>query len=278
MMAEQLAKISAEGMTISRRLFIGYFLSFFLCVKAIAEPLQLLYIQRPPFAYDWQGQPKGLIIELIEQVSRELPLEVEYLDAKNWNNVLQLLKKRDNVCYLGGYKTKVRTLIYQFSIPIYIEAPYLVVANRKLQQHFGDSVALDTLLGSDFILGTQNGFSYGAIVDEKLQLYQTPRAVLSYITTKGKTHSERHVFSLINKARIDYILLNAEEYWWNLANSVMEKDNITSLSLRDSLPGIDRYLMCSKAVSQATLEHLNLGIAQLKASSRYQEIIDQYRH
>jgi polar amino acid transport system substrate-binding protein len=241
-----------------------------------ASDLEFIYLQRPPFSFDKKGVPQGLIVELTKEAATNANLSFSFRRIDGWTKALHLLKKKVNACNLGSYKTPEREKIYKYTQPIYKERPYVVVTNKKVVAHYKGYVWLDELLASQFVLGLQNGFSYGAIIDKKLGAVDKTHVDLNYIVNKGKEHDERHVFNLINKGRIDYLFLNEEEYLWNKAFGEGNKQHISHLVIKDNLDGINRYLMCSMSVDDKIISSLNQAITKLRQSDKYQTITAKY--
>nr|WP_206486453.1 transporter substrate-binding domain-containing protein [Thalassotalea sp. G2M2-11] len=256
-------------------------LSILLCVvpqvKASEQPLHVMFLQRAPFSFHVNDQPQGVLIDVINEVSQQQNIKIKYQQVESWFDLLKALKRNVNACSLGPYKTKQRELDYKYSDAIYQEAPYLVIANTKVAKKFGVSVSLDELFASHFVFGAQKGFSYGEYVDKKLANKKSGILELSYLTITGQAIEQRHEFSLLNLGRVDYVLMNADEYYWNVQNAALDMKNITDLSIQDPLARNNRYLMCSKGTSDKTILTINEGIRQLKASSKYHHLVSQYK-
>ena len=186
------------------------------------------------------------------------------------------LKKKVNSCFLGSYKTEERATLYQFSQAIYQEKPFIVVANAALKASFKDEVLVEDLFNSQFVMGFQEGFSYGDVIDLKMRSSTNPQINLAYLTNKqGKNFAIRNIFTLIDKGRVDYYFMNPTEFDWNLKYGA-QNSNLAKINLKPSPEGNHRYYMCSKGVSDKTIKRINKAIRDVKESNDYQQIIESY--
>ncbi|WJG10267.1 transporter substrate-binding domain-containing protein [Aliiglaciecola sp. LCG003] len=238
--------------------------------------LEIIYLQRLPFSGDISHQKSGILLDLSEEIMSSAKLTSNYKAITTWVDATRYLKAEVNGCFLGSYKTAERAKLYKFSQPIYQEQPYIVAANSALKDRFNEEVLIEDLFDSNFLMGFYENFSYGEAIDSKMRTSSNPKINLHYLTNMQEDNFEtRNIFSLIDKGRVDYYLINETEYDWNMHNSG-ETLNITKIKLKPTPIGNFRYYMCSNAVPDEIIERLNKAILQVKKSPQYRQIIKSY--
>ncbi|WP_199610794.1 substrate-binding periplasmic protein [Flocculibacter collagenilyticus] len=240
---------------------------------------QIVYIERPPFYYTkTSSESDGIIIQLLNQIAEQQNITLAYQTAPDWASVVHHLKGKVNSCFAGSYKVKERKKWFQFTDAIYLEKPYVIATHKKLANYFKRPPTVTELLSSDFIMGHQQGFSYGDKIDRSLTRYKTPVAGLSYLTHSFGDNIQRHVFKLISRQRIDYYLINPVELSWILKKNPKLKYQISVLKFANPPDPNARHLMCSKDVDKRFISFMNASIKQLKKSSAYSTVLDNFNH
>ena len=99
----------------------------------------------PPFNYFEYGSPRGLSIDYMNLVAKQLGLRVEYVTGPSWNEFLEMVKRKELDVMLNIVKTEDRMKYLLFTEP-YIRNPNVIVSSQKsphetIEQLFGKTVA-----------------------------------------------------------------------------------------------------------------------------------------
>ena len=99
-------------LSLSALILLGLFSS----VVSASNKLVLAIDHAPPYSYEQEGQPKGLLIEFAERLAQESRLELEVLFCP-WARCLQLTKSGRADIMLGLTRNSKREADYQFIEP-----------------------------------------------------------------------------------------------------------------------------------------------------------------
>ena len=99
----------------------------------------------PPFNYFEYGKPRGLSIDYMNLVAKQLGIKVEYVSGPSWNEFLGMVKRKELDLMLNIVKTEDRMEYLLFSEP-YIKNPNVIVGSQEspydtIQALFGKTVA-----------------------------------------------------------------------------------------------------------------------------------------
>ena len=239
-------------------------------------PAEFIFIERPPYTYQQNGRLQGVLVDIMRANLTSVSFAYKELLVTNWSDILTMLKREKTMCTVGAYVTDERLKFYKYSAPILEESGYVAVANRRLVEAFGTSVSLKTLYTSDFVFGFQKGFSYGETIDTLFIDADINKVELSFILLKQGQHTERHIFTLVNRGQIDYFFMNPIEFHWNIKKQESNKNNIVALNLSPSVPVNARHLMCHKDFPDAYLNEFNRLLGQLKHTDEYEALLKKY--
>ncbi|GFM34074.1 transporter substrate-binding domain-containing protein [Desulfovibrio subterraneus] len=231
--------------------FIWMFLFMLHTPAMSAEPLLVLYMERPPYYYtSKEGKPSGFLLEQAMAVFAKagVPFRTRSLPAKR---IVQMLKEEQlNAASVGWFMTEERRQWGVFSSLLYHDQP-LVALHRKgvLNGKDGEIDLSDLLKDRNVTLGVIDGFSYGESVDESIKEYSPRRFVL--------VGDQVQLAKMLGAGRIDYILAAPEEVHYLLSQAGLREDEFGFTLLRDVPGGNSRYILFSKAVDASTIRKVN---------------------
>ena len=248
-------------------------------VEAVAKtkPVEFVFMERPPYAFNHDGRLTGVFPEIVEETLKEVSFPYRFISTENWLDILKMLKLRKNMCNVGSYRTQARLAYYRYSDAVLEESTYLIAANKAVAEKFGHQVSIETLKTSDFVLGYQSGFSYGELIDKELIHSDVKKVNLSFVLLSTGSVKERHIFSLLDLGRFDYAFFNPLEFYWNLSQFPDNKQNIVTLSIYPPVAVNPRYLMCNKNIADKVLNEFNQALHRVKRSPAFEAILAKYR-
>ena len=99
----------------------------------------------PPFNYFEYGKPRGLSIDYMNLVAKQLGIKVEYVTGPSWNEFLGMVKRKELDVMLNIVKTEDRMKYLLYTEP-YIKNPNVIVSSQAnpyetIQALFGKTVA-----------------------------------------------------------------------------------------------------------------------------------------
>jgi uncharacterized protein (TIGR02285 family) len=220
--------------------------------QSSGEPLEVFYIEKPPYYFSQDGQPRGFLLERSMAILQAAGVAYRLESRPNKRIQYELQQGKSAACSIGWFKTEQRESYAWFSAPIHRDAPMQVLTTEPLLKRIAGYADLQALLASDLRLGVTDGFSYGA-------LDQSLHAVRQLKTASTPTQ----LLHMLAAGRIDYTLIDAQELPFIPGMEDMHDSQLHSISLAGIPAGELRYLMCSRKVDQALLERIDAAIAEL---------------
>lgn len=220
--------------------------------RAVAgETLALLYYDRPPYLVAAaNGQVEGL--SATPAVAALKAAGIGY----NWNKfasqrIVELIRDDAIVgCGVGWYKTPEREKFAKFSKAIYQDKPYLAVANKKLG--LPKNITLAELFNNKNLrILVKEGFSYGKLGDMLAKRRDNLVSTTNEITA---------MVQMIKANSADLMFLSEDEAGFLLEQAGFRADDFSLLHFSDAPAGVRRYFMCSKKVSDGTINKINAAI------------------
>lgn len=218
---------------------------------AHAEPLALMYYDRPPYMIDdGDGKVEGLTAAASLQAVNEAKLDYGWhkFAAKR---ILELVRENAILgCGVGWFKTPERERFAKFSRPVYRDKPQLAVAPKKFM--LPAETPLTKLLSNPATrILVKEGFSYGAL-DPLLDKYKP-----TVITTSGEVVQ---LVQMIKANRADITFLPEEEALYLLEQAGFRAADFNLIKFPDMPAGETRHFMCSKKVPDSVMQKLNDAI------------------
>ena len=148
------------------------------------------------------------------------------------------------------------TARWKFSLPIYRNQPIVVLTNRKQRKRFGSYTTLKEVFSDpSLIMATIRSFSYGRHIDTLIKGI-APRM---HVVPAERKQLPR----LIDRGRASYLLTAPEEIEMLLASADVNVADFLSIPMNDVPAGNQRHLMCSRRVSDETIQAINGSIRKM---------------
>ena len=227
-------------------------------------PIQLHYHERPPYAFTQDDDTvTGMIAAPAEQAMRRAGLAFKWVRTPS-NRQIQLLERDTGKnCMVGWFKNPQRQLIGQFSAPLYRDKPTIGLAlfsNTKIDS----GIALEqSLQDSSLRLLVKDGYSYGDFIDGLIQELK-PKKIVT-------TVENLNMLRMIALDRADYFFIAEEEANELVKAAEFRPTDFKYIHFSNSPSGSQRYLWCSRQLSEATMAAINQAIVELNADSQLDE-------
>ncbi|XGC79573.1 substrate-binding periplasmic protein [Bdellovibrio bacteriovorus] len=219
--------------------------------KQSTEEITLHYYDRPPFMFEKKHIPAGLTADLVLQIFKEadIPYHLKKTPARRQ---LRILKENQGAdCSLGFKRSQEREQFAQFTLPIYLDGPWVLISSPRLNL----SPNIATVFGNKNLLVLLfSRFTYGHRIEEMLMKY-SPKT----LTIDGEVS---RLYEMVKNGRADIAIVTKEEAEYQ------DKAHPGSFRIYNypefGPHGESRYIVCSKKVSKSTMMKLNSTIQRLK--------------
>ncbi len=232
---------------------------FALPLAADERPLTMAFNPRPPYHYfvDTQPIPQGMMADILIRVLYDANLRVEFVEMPG-HRIMAETQKGWPFCSFTWFQNRERSRFAKFTLPLWKDAPFVLVTLKENYKRLSTYERLGQLLRSEeLVIGTKEPISYGSYVD---QLLANPsnRARVESIPT-----SQLKIIQLLDNGRFDAVILTPEEAPGLFREAHVDFNRYVSVDYRDIPEGDHRRIMCSKGVSDQTIERLNASIRKL---------------
>lgn len=217
-----------------------------------------------PYQYMTVGNKvAGLDVELVQAVANGMDCKLNVVQG-SWLELLTLLKEGNVDFVLGASKTDEREKFAYFSEPYRQERFQLYVRNEHANMDVAD---LKAFVGAGHKVGVVNEYYYG---DEVAELYADENLRSMFI---GAIISELNVARLLDE-EIDGLLEDSF-----VGASLLRRKGLDKYIKPHAISqgNSDVYVMFSKAsVTEQQVQQFNAGMAELRNSGLYEQIVDKY--
>jgi polar amino acid transport system substrate-binding protein len=207
----------------------------------------------------------GLDVELVQAVAVDMQCSLNVVQG-SWLELLKLLREGEVDFVMGASKTEERLEFAHFSTPYRQERFQLYVRSEHADLPVDN---LKSFVEAGHKVGVVNEYYYG---DEVAELYADDNLRTQFV---GAIISELNMARLLDE-EIDGLLEDSF-----VGASILRRKGLDKYIQPHtiSLGSSDVFVMFSKAsVSQQQVEQFNAGLAKLRDSGGYSQIVDKYSH
>lgn len=239
------------------------FSRLFACLSMLApalamadDKITLSFNDRPPYLVAGaDGSASGLTGTPAAEAFRAAGIDVAWSKVPP-NRQLVVIKEGGQNCAIGWYKTAEREQFAKFTKPIYRDKPTVIIANPKFAA--GDNAKLSDILATKGVrVLVKENFTYGPYIDAALDKVKGAQ-------TKSNGTSTQ-MLQLVNANSVDFMFASEEEASYLVEQSGIGAGNFKQIKMPDVPVGDDRYIMCSKDVSDDVIGRLNKVIGAKKS-------------
>lgn len=218
------------------------------------EPLVMAFRDKPPYSYVENGTMKGFLLERTRAILDRSKLAYQFVEMPPKRIFMEIEANRQRICSFGWYLTPEREAYGKYSRSIHRDRPHLVLAGKHAESAVHQHSSLKSLLGSTLGLAVVDGVSYGPDIDRMIA------------TFPGKVDKSLQppvqVARKVALGRADFMFMDREDYDYLMQSDLgFRSDALVQIGFPDMPPGLKRYILCSRQVSDAEMAELNAAIA-----------------
>ncbi|WP_028866037.1 substrate-binding periplasmic protein [Psychromonas aquimarina] len=238
-------------------------LSFFISSTCLAQTIELVTLQYPPYEYrgESEGEVKGIVVDIIEEVFKRLdvPINIKILP---WARAIRYIEEGQADAVFTAFKNPVREQFADFSREILMpQTISLFVRSDSTIKYDGNLASL-----SNYTIGGVNSVSYGTTWDQ---------AVKDGIITKLQLSNsgEQNMRKLLAD-RVPVIISNKYGAY-DIARKMNQLVDIREL--KPSLQSVPSYIAFSKKRNLTDLrDKFDITLREMKLDGSYEHIINAY--
>lgn len=223
-----------------------------------ADPLTIAYPERKPYHFtNESGTPTGLLTDVLKQALATAEIDARFVMMPT-QRALALVQQTDPFCTISWFKTPERQRHARFSIPIWQDAPHVLVAraeHRDLLTRF--SLMRDIQFDTPVKIGIIDNVSYGPFLDDIFRLQGRGFTLVRLV------NNDANMYRMLDQGRFDLMVASELDLAAGLEAAGIDPSQIAAQRYPDIPPGGKRRMMCSKAVDPALIERLDAALRPL---------------
>lgn len=215
-----------------------------------AEPIRILYDERPPYmSEDGMGGVRGLTADVIIHAMKRAGVPYQWVLIPSPRQLLMVRNDGGRVAALGWFRNPERERFAKFSHPVYRDRS-IALLTRKDHAGVMRHTTIDSLFrDASQVLLVKTGYSYGPFVDRTIAGLNPKRMSI--------TGGNREMITMIARSRADYMFIAPEESGPAITAAGFTIDGFSLHHLSGMPPGEKRYLLFSQQVDDATIRRIN---------------------
>ncbi len=212
----------------------------------------LHYNERPPYLVGKDGQLTGLTGSPAVAAFKAAGVAFN-LQVSSSARQLALIKENKGAdCGIGWFKNEEREGFGKFTKAIYQDKPQIAMTSAK-NTKVKDGAAVESILGDKSItLLVKQGYSYGKTLDAMIAKLQPKSTAV--------TVENVQMLQMIQAERADYMFVAPEEADGLIAAAGFSPTEFRKAHFSNAPNGENRYILCSKNVSDDIIAKLNNAI------------------
>jgi polar amino acid transport system substrate-binding protein len=216
------------------------------------QPITVHYNNRPPYLVPQpDGSPEGITGSVAKAAFITAGLPVQWRETPTNRQLLLIESNTGPDCAVGWFRNAQREQFARFTVPIYRDHPWVVIAGRGYPLPNNAPLA-QILAAKDLRLLVKERYSYGADLDGKISQYAGQT-----VSTAGEWPQ---IIGMLIRSRADYMFASQEEAHYFATAPDGVAGGLRVLNIGDAPPGEYRHIMCSRKVSEADMAALNAAI------------------
>lgn len=222
------------------------------------QPLIISYLDRPPYYYTVAGEAQGLLVEKVKAILDTANIKADYREVPAGRILHNIEHNTTAQCSIGWFKNNAREKFARFTLPIWRDSPWMVLAPVQLKDAISQYERFSELLAdSTLSWGTHREFSYGQYLDGLAQQYATNKMEFS--------GDQMLLPKMMLKGRASYMIIAQEEFLPLVESAGLNINNFFLQPMADAPPVNERFLMCSKSVTPELIEKINQAIITISS-------------
>jgi ABC-type amino acid transport substrate-binding protein len=218
---------------------------------AAQDTVHVAYSERPPYIFvQPDGTPTGLTGSPAAAAFKAAGIHVQWHAVPTNRQLFMVKDPASQSCAIGWFATPERLQYAKFTRPIYRDRSWVVITNASFAARgIGSLEELARL--RDIRVLVKDNFSYGPL-DTFIRQWQPVMAVSTASTLK--------MVQSVSKGAVDLMFVAEDEGQYIIRHHGEHDANLRLLQFKDMPRGMERHIMCSKAVPDEVIERLNKAI------------------
>jgi polar amino acid transport system substrate-binding protein len=226
-----------------------------------SEPpaLTVAWRDKPPYHYLDKEQPRGFLLERAQRIFAAAGIPARFVTEPQKRIWANFEHGTPNYCSISWYKLPQRERVGNYSEPIHIDPPQIVlIAPAALARVKAHPTLASLMADRTLTLGVVDGVSYGPELD----------ALIAHgaNTIMRRTVATTAMMRMLSVDRASYMLADRADWDFFRDNEVGLKV-IERHDFPDMAPGVRRHIVCSKDVPPETMARINQAIAATGGAS-----------
>ncbi len=221
---------------------------------AEGPPLLFAYNERPPYHASRVGDAiaHGLIADRVVKVVSAAGISATYQSIPT-NRILADMEAGGNFCSFSWFQTKEREKFAKFSLPVWQDSPFVVVAKKEnapgIRRHNTlESVFLDA------------GESFGSVLGTAYNEYVAACRAKAKAKTVETANSQIGLIKMLAADRFTFIILVPEEIEVLFERAGVNFAGYAAVAFPEMPEGGKRRIMCGLGVDDAILTRIDDAI------------------
>lgn len=223
------------------------------------DRIDLHFYVRPPFMVNLgDGRVGGLTAEPAQVAFDKAGVPFRWLLTPAKRQLMLIEGGTGLDCGVGWYKTPEREKFGKFSAPLYRDKPTVGIARADFQPPGATLASLVADPATRVVMKV--GLTYGQDVADAMA-----RAKARVLTV---TTEQTSLARMVASGRADFMFSSQEEAEILRTDVEQGTEKLKVLTFPDLHEGATRHILCSKKVSDETLEKLNAALATLAKTAK----------
>jgi uncharacterized protein (TIGR02285 family) len=223
-------------------------------VTSQAEPLLMVFRDKPPYSYLENGALKGFLLERTQKILARAKIESKFVMLPPKRIFQDIQINAEPVCSFGWYKIPEREKYARFSIPMHQDRPHVILASPKSAQVIRRHKTLKSVMADPkLVLAVADGVSYGPELDTMIAAFpgKVDKALVSPLQVAKKLAGNRADLMFIDQDDYDYMMET---------NADFRSTGVVRVTYPDLPAGLKRYILCSQKVGEDVMNKINAAI------------------
>jgi polar amino acid transport system substrate-binding protein len=222
-------------------------------VFAAPPAITVAWRDKPPYHFVEHGEEKGFLLERSRKIFELAKINATFVREPSKRIWANFQNGARNYCSIGWYFLPERLPFVQYSAPMHIDEPHLILVAQPSVAAVSAHASLKSLLADKSLtLGVIDGVSYGIGIDALIQA--SHNQVLRRVVEPGA------MVRMLAAGRASFMFIDREDY-----NHLVQADPVVKQVVRreftDMPPGLQRYVVCSKDVAPMVIARINRAIS-----------------
>lgn len=219
--------------------------------SAAQDTVHVAYSERPPYVFvQPDGTPAGLTGTPAAAAFKAAGIHVQWHVVPTNRQLYMVRDASSRSCAIGWFATPERQQYAKFTKPIYRDRSWVIITNAGFAARgIGSLEELARL--RDIRVLVKDNFSYGPL-ETFIRQWQPVMAVSTASTLK--------MVQSVSKGVVDLMFVAEDEGQYIIRHHGEHDTNLRLLQFKDMPRGMERHIMCSKAVPDQVIERLNKAI------------------